>query len=687
MTHTRCHVSLIALAAALWTAEARAQACAPAAPADGDTVTCAATGDGIRDGGLDNATITVTPTGDVQGGANTAFEVDDDLTLTNAGAITSTGDRGIDADKDADITNTGTITARNEAIKVDDDATVTNDGTITSTDNRAIEGEDGLTVVNSATGVIDAATADAINSANGLTATNHGTIHSGDDAVQADDDATVTNTGTITADDKGITVGNNATVTNSGTLTVADEGIETGDDATVENSGTITAADDAIQVGENAQIVNSGQLVVTGDQDGIDLDSGTVENSGSIVTQGNEAGIDFDAGTNAATILNTGHVEGEAGIETDPANTQTQDVTNSGTITGRGGRAINLGEGDDSLTLQGKGRITGTVEMGPGTDTLTVLGMAPGTLVFDTAPEVVDMANAPAQALFAGLTLVMADPLVFGAADVLSARLGHAMGSAALRQPRGDGWWIAGNARAAEDDASEGTLAAGRDFGAWGLFAMHSRGRADLDDDLHEVDQHGTAIGLRAGWALGHATRLSGALFAGYGETDIDSPGFVTGSSTADGDFQGFTLRLSHDPATAEGAGSGPAFSAQAGVTRFGHDSFAVSGLGGARFDSRDVTTSFVALEAALPLATGGALALRPFIGAYALFADGDAVTMRLPGGSTRFATGGDDDVAALRLGTELRPAGGTTPWHARIEVQIEDGGDAALGLGASAGF
>ena len=687
MTHTRCHVSLIALAAALWTAEARAQACAPAAPADGDTVTCAATGDGIRDGGLDNATITVTPTGNVQGGANTAFEVDDDLTLTNAGAITSTGDRGIDADKDADITNTGTITARDEAIKVDDDATVTNDGTITSTDNRAIEGEDGLTVVNSATGVIDAATADAINSANGLTATNHGTIHSGDDAVQADDDATVTNTGTITADDKGITVGNNATVTNSGTLTVADEGIETGDDATVENSGTITAADDAIQVGENAQIVNSGQLVVTGDQDGIDLDSGTVENSGSIVTQGNEAGIDFDAGTNAATILNTGHVEGEAGIETDPANTQTQDVTNSGTITGRGGRAINLGEGDDSLTLQGKGRITGTVEMGPGTDTLTVLGMAPGTLVFDTAPEVVDMANAPAQALFAGLTLVMADPLVFGAADVLSARLGHAMGSAALRQPRGDGWWIAGNARAAEDDASEGTLAAGRDFGAWGLFAMHSRGRADLDDDLHEVDQHGTAIGLRAGWDVGPATRLSGAVFAGTGEAGIESPGFVTGNGTADGDFQGLTLRLAHDPATAGGAGSGAAFSAQAGVTRFAHDSFAVSGLGGARFDSRDVTTSFVALEAGLPLATGGAVALRPFIGAYALFADGDDVTMRLPGGSTRFATGGDDDVAALRLGTELRPAGGTTPWHARIEVQIEDGGDAALGLGASAGF
>src|SRR6056297_193991 len=666
MTHPRCQVSLIALAAALWTTEAHAQACSPAAPADGASVTCAATGDGIRDGGLDDVTITVTPTGNVQGAANTAFEVDDDLTLTNDGSITSTGDRGIDADKDATITNRGTITAPAEAIKADDDATVTNEGTITSTDNRAIEGEDRLSVTNNATGVIDAATADAINSGNDLTVTNHGTIHSGDDAVQAGDNATVTNTGTITADDKGITVGNNATVTNTGTITVADEGIETGDDA---------------------HIMNSGQLIVTGDQDGIDLDSGTVENTGSIVTRGNEAAIDFDAGTNAGTILNSGHLEGEAGIDTDPANTQSQDVTNSGTITGRGGRAINLGEGDDSLTLQGMGRITGTVEMGAGTDTLTVLGMAPGTLVFDSAPEVVDMSNAPAQALFAGLTLVMADPLVFGAADVLSARLGHGMGSAALRQPRGDGWCIAGNARAAEDDASEGTLAAGRDFGSWGLFAMHSRGRADLDDDLHEVDQHGTAIGLRAGWDVGPATRLSGAIFAGTGEAGIESPGFVTGNGTADGDFQGLTLRLAHDPATAGGAGRGPAFSAQAGVTRFAHDSFAVSGLGGARFDSRDVTTSFVALEAALPVATGGALALRPFIGAYALFADGDAVTMRLPGGSTRFATAGDDDVTALRLGTELRPAGGSTPWHARIEVQIEEGGDAALGLAASVGF
>ena len=333
------------------------------------------------------------------------------------------------------------------------------------------------------------------------------------------------------------------------------------------------------------------------------------------------------------------------------------------------------------------GRITGTVEMGAGTDTLTVLGMAPGTLTFESAPEVVDMSNAPAQALFAGLTLVMADPAVFGASDVLSARLGHGMATAALRQPHGNGWWIAGNARVAEDDASEGTLAAGRDFGAWGVFVTHSRGRADLPDGLHEVDQHGTAIGLRAGWKVGSATRLSGALFAGYGESEIESPGFVTGNGTADGDFQGLTLRLEHDPATAQGAGSGPALSAQAGVTRFSHDSFSVSGLGGARFDGRDVTTSFGAVEAALPVATGGAVSLRPFIGAYALFTDGDAVTMRLPGGSTRFATAGDDDVTALRLGTELRPAGGTAPWRARLEVQVEDGGDTALGLGASVSF
>jgi hypothetical protein len=682
-----CHVSLVALAAVLWAGQAQAQACSPAAPSDGDTVTCDATGDGIRDDGLDDAIITVTPAGDVQGGADTAVEVDDDLTLDNDGAIGSTGDRGIDADKDAEITNSGTITAAEEAVKADDDATVSNSGTITSTGNRAVELEDDATVTNTAGGTITAGTADAIRAGDGATITNDGAITGGDEGIQADDGATVVNTGTIDSVDKGIAVEDDAQVTNTGTITSDDEGIETGDDATITNSGTIVTADDALNPGSGATVVNTGTLRVTADQDGIDLDDGTITNHGTIVTEGAEAAIDFDESDNPSTITNSGRMEGAIAINTDGADTQTQTVVNSGTILGRDGRSMDLGQGDDTLELRG-GRIIGSVELGRGDDTLRVIGADAGALTFDSLPETVDMSAAPDHALFAGptRTLAVAEPEVFAAADALSARLSYGLATAALRPAQGRGWWIAGNARLGEADAVEGTLTAGRDHGAWGVFVARSGGRTTLADGLHEVDQQATALGLRAAWDIGADTVLGGALFAGLGETGLDSPAFATGNGTADGHFLGLTARVAHDrPATAGAAGL--ALSAQAGLTRFSHDAFGVSGLGGARFEGRDVTTSFVALEAALPLQTGYGVELRPFVGAHALFTDGDDVTMRLAGSSTSFATGGDDSVSVLSLGAEMRLSDGPAPWRARLEAQVEDGGDTALGLGASVSF
>ena len=685
MIRPLCHVSLIALAVALWAGQAHAQACSPAAPSDGDTVTCDATGDGIRDDGLDDATITVTRAGDVQGGADTAFEVDDDLTLDNDGAIGSTGDRGIDADKDAEITNSGTISAAEEAVKADDDATVTNSGTITSTGNRAVELEDDATVTNTADGTITAGTADAIQAGDDATITNDGAITGGDEGIQADDGATVVNAGTIDSIDKGIAVEDDAQVTNTGTITSDDEGIETGDDATITNSGTIVAADDALNPGSGATVVNTGTLRVTADQDGIDLDDGTITNHGTIVTEGAEAAIDFDAGSGPSTITNSGRMEGAIGINTAGADTQAQTVVNSGTITGRGGTAMDLGQGDDTLELRG-GRIIGSVELGPGTDTLRVIDPAAGALTFDSAPETVDMSAAPDNALFAGGQLAVADPEVFAAADALSARLSYGLATAALRPAQGHGWWVADNARLGGADAVGGTLAAGSDHGAWGVFVAHSRGRSELADGLHEVDQRATALGLRAALDIGADTVLGAALFAGRGEAGLESPAFATGNGTADGHFVGLTARVAHErPATAGAAGL--ALSAQAGLTRFSHDAFGVSGLGGARFDGRDVTTSFLALEAALPLNMRDGVELRPFVGAHGLFTDGDDVTMRLAGGSTSFATGGDDSVSVLSLGAEMRRGNGPAPWRARLEAQIEDGGDTALGLGASVSF
>ncbi len=317
--------------------------CTPDNPSSGQTVTCAADdADGLSDGSNNvtvnvNAGVTVSsdPGEDafnLDGNANTVnnngiidgddegvqFEGAGSAVNNFAGASITGGDRGIDADAVANIT-------------------VNNAGSITGTGSDAIRVGDGAAITNEATG----------------------TISGGDEAVQA---------------------GNNLTLVNHGVMTAADEGIEADNNATLTNTGTISSADDAFQSNANAMITNSG-LIESSANDAIDIDNGTVINTGTIRAQvGGEDGIDFDPAVDTTIVSVVDNragalIEGEIGVNVDPANDSAQSIINRGAITGRSGVALFLEDGNDSLTLFASGVLNGTSDFGAGEDTLILSGV------------------------------------------------------------------------------------------------------------------------------------------------------------------------------------------------------------------------------------------------------------------------------------------------------------------------
>lgn len=595
------------LAASLFlAAPATAQsACSPAAPADGDTVICGGTGTGIIDDGLDDATITVEP-GAVIIGAAQGFEFDDGVTFSNAGTITGEGDHGVQGDNGVTVTNTGTIT-----------------------------GEAG-------------------------------------DGVNIDNDGEVVNSGTITGSDDGVQLEANARVRNlaTGVIIAADEGVNINTDgAFLSNDGLIEAGDDGVNAAENAVILNTGTIRSTGDQDGIDLDSGTITNSGLIISMGNEDGIDFDVSTNASTVTNTGRIEGAIGINTDPTETSSQSIINSGEIIGRSGVAMNLGGGDDTLEIGG-GRIEGSVELGDGNDTLRVTAPVTGAVRFTSDPETVDILIA--SALYGTGTLVSVDPARFGAADLLGSALAQDLAGTVSRMPFGAGSWVSQSGSFDGDAILSGRATLGHDFGRTGLFLSIGRARTDDAFDLSQTD---IALGLRHGWALGANTSLTGVVTLGHATLRFDD----AAQAKAGGVFAGLAAHLHHREA------SGLTLRFGAGVTHTMFDSHTAPGLADAGFAARNVTTGFVEAEIGRDIDYGQMVAT-PYVGIVGWFAEGDEIVMSHAHTDTSFAATGADSTAQLRIGTTLRGASGQG-WTWRLEARFDSHGAHGGLIGASLRF
>jgi hypothetical protein len=315
----------------------------------GTTVTCAADDtDGFKS---DESGLTIT--------------IDSGVTVTGPGKV-------IDVTNAITFTNNGTATgAGGDVVEADNGFTGTNNGTISATSptgsNKAVQfGSDG-----------------SFTNAAGATVT------SNEEAVDAGDRATITNEGTITSFDRSIDAGADAVILNTGTIiSTNDEGIETNNGANITNHGDISANDDVLNPAELAIILNTGTMTsLAGDV--IDVDSGTITNEGTMLTRSDaEAAIDFDASLYDATITNEAGavIEGGTGIMVelgggeDPANLRGQHVTNAGRITGRAGTALNLGAGEDSLTLLDGGVIEGVADFGADADRFVMDGTM-GTIV------------------------------------------------------------------------------------------------------------------------------------------------------------------------------------------------------------------------------------------------------------------------------------------------------------------
>lgn len=583
-----------------------AQACSPSSPANGDTVVCSGTGSGVRNGSLDNATFTIEEGALIEGGANQAFEFDDGVTLTNNGTVTSTGDHAVQGDNDVTVINNGTITGG-----------------------------------------------------------------SGDDGVNIDDNGRIENSGTISGGDDGVQVESNGTVINheTGVITATDEGVNANQpNAYVENHGIIEAGDDAINAGTNATIVNTGRITSTGDQDGIDLDDGTVTNSGLIESLGAEDGIDFDPSTAASLVTNTGTIRGNIAINTDVADTGAQTIVNSGSLIGRSGTALNLGDGNDTLILDDGSRISGLIEMGGGSDALVVNYVKLERLDVGSAIESVTTAG---PSFVGSSAIILLDPVALGAGDRDAQDLAFNLSRTVLTAPGGRGLWTAGRGAVMADDRSYLGGVVGYDFDigghAFGVFG----GGAEAGD------LRAWLAGLRFDLADNGPFDLQATAFAGV--TDGDDLG---GSDGAEGTLLAIAARASYALIEAAPGGFGLDLAAEGGFSRHAVDGYVLSALDTAIAD-RDSDAGYARIEIGIPYSFDAETSVRAFAAVTHHSGSADLIAAAFEGQTMSFASGADLDRTAFGLGaTFTRKLASGLAFDATLEASHADGDtEAAFGV------
>lgn len=347
------------------------------------------------------------------------------VVVDNAGKIISTTGRGFDSSGDEKAARNYTIINRagaliqgqDDAFRIDSNipsgtVSIDNSGTIRSLTGQGLDLDtlrgDGvkISVTNRAGGLIRGEASDGMKTGSNNTITNYGEISTGDSKIADNkfdgidiDSATgvvVNNYGLISGGRHGITTDLGATLTNYGTI-IGRNGSGFGSDGvgTVTNYGTITGGNNGLQPNGDGDgvdidlighIENYGIIQGTGasgvdkggfanGSEGIALGGGYILNgSGAKIIGANSAILVDDgsggSGVGATYLENHGSIEGRDGFGVKFVGQFADTVINDGLISGSKGLALDLGGGNDSLTLRNGSRFVGLVDGGTGTDSV-----------------------------------------------------------------------------------------------------------------------------------------------------------------------------------------------------------------------------------------------------------------------------------------------------------------------------
>lgn len=408
---------------------------------DGTSLVCDATipNPTVLGGAVTVNTVTVGTGSTVQGSASGMIApTGTTVSITNSGTIENTSGSGrainiagSNNSRDITITNnaTGTITSADDAVRINFNPTggtitVNNHGKILTTNggqaldfNAATSGSATIVINNYAGAEMKSVGQDAIRPGQGATVNNSGLIradnpvYDNNDGIDWQQSSGVVNntaTGTISGLRHGITSDVNVNVTNAGTI-IGRNGSGVGSDGagTVTNTGIIRGVWDGVQANGDgdgvdidgiATIVNSGTIegltaagVDSGGRpnsaQGVAIGGGSVTNNAGGTIRGGAQGVLVNRDTNpggvadaATTIVNAGTIRGDSAEGIQFVGNFADSVTTSGAIIGGNGRAIDLGGGNDSLTVTGSASFTGSIDGGAGTDTLTLAGTTGNTI-------------------------------------------------------------------------------------------------------------------------------------------------------------------------------------------------------------------------------------------------------------------------------------------------------------------
>ncbi|PZA10299.1 hypothetical protein DNX69_13000 [Rhodopseudomonas palustris] len=356
------------------------------------TIVSTGTGQAIDFNDLTSGTIQIInrATGVIRSTGADAVRPGEGATVTNYGLIYSDGvvgssNDGIDWQSHSGTVinkSGGTISGFRHGITTDADVNVTNEAGAT------IIGRNGSGVGSDGTGTV-------VNYGRITGAYNGGGTGDGD-GVDVDFAATVTNYGIIEGtgaggydsggrlnNSEGLSIGG-GTVINFGTISSASYGIVVNNDSNADGSRSGVAATTITNNAGGTIVGQNGFAIRLENKTGTTADNDTIVNAGTIIGNGaipdpnavvllQNGSVDTNSvGTlDGVTYTGTGSARFIRGDGSAIQMGEGNDVlTNSGTIIGNNGRAVNMEGGNDTVNILSGSRIVGLVNGGTGTDTL-----------------------------------------------------------------------------------------------------------------------------------------------------------------------------------------------------------------------------------------------------------------------------------------------------------------------------